>query len=57
MGTFKDEGGDRVVGWDSMCLCKGDERDGLWEVVDNIRVSVIVGGAGLLPEVPWDRWC
>ena len=42
MGAFKNEGGYGVVRWNSVCLCEGDKCDGLWEVDDNVRVSVIV---------------
>ena len=40
------EGRDRVVRWNSMCLSEGDECDDAWEVVDSGWVSVVVGCIG-----------
>ena len=51
------EGRDRVVRRNSMCLSEGDECDDAWEVVDGGRVNIVVGGVRLLFEVPWDEWC
>ena len=45
-GVFMNEGRDRVVRWDSMCLSEGDDCDDAWEVVDSAWVSVGVGCVG-----------
>ena len=57
MGVFKDEGGDRVIGGNSVNLCEGNECEGLWKVVNGSGVSVVVGCVGLLFEMPWDEGC
>ena len=52
-----DEGRDWVVRRYLVCLSKGDECNGAWEVGDGGRVVVVVRGVRFVPEVPGDEWC
>ena len=52
-----DESRDRVARWYLVCLCKGDECNGAWEVGDGGWVIVVVRGVRFVPEVPGDEWC
>ena len=51
------ESRDRVARWYLVCLCKGDECNGVWKVSDGGWVIVVVRGVRFVSEVPGNEWC